>query len=146
MFVSQAPQAVRRDASPTAPAAGSTDRADLPAPPERQVEVTGGQGHYVGDHGVVINLFGGSRPEGPVVAGNVPQAPAAFQPREDLMAKLLRHQRETHEFVVFVPVADDEMFRAFRKSEHSLQLRLRPALEADTVLRSKLHDLFDRPD
>jgi tetratricopeptide (TPR) repeat protein len=52
------------------------------------VEVTGGQGHYVGDHGIVINLFGGSRPEGPVVAGNVPQAPAAFQPRADLMAQL----------------------------------------------------------
>jgi hypothetical protein len=52
------------------------------------VEVTGGQGHYVGDHGIVINLFGGSRPEGPVVAGNVPRAPAAFQPREDLMTQL----------------------------------------------------------
>jgi tetratricopeptide (TPR) repeat protein len=65
-----------------------TDRADLPAPPERRVEVTGGQGHYVGDHGILINLFGDKRPTGPVVAGNVPQAPAAFQPREDLMTQL----------------------------------------------------------
>ena len=49
-------------------------------------------GFQVGDGNVQHNtfnfLFGGRRPGGPVVAGNVPQAPQAFQPREDLMAIL----------------------------------------------------------
>jgi hypothetical protein len=49
-------------------------------------------GFQVGDGNVQHNtfnfLFGGSQPDGPVVAGNVPQAPQAFQPREDLMAIL----------------------------------------------------------
>jgi hypothetical protein len=52
------------------------------------VEITGGQGHYVGDHGIQVNLFGDRRPPGPVVAGSVPQPPPAFRPREDLMARL----------------------------------------------------------
>jgi hypothetical protein len=47
-------------------------------------------GFQVGDGNVQHNtfnfLFGGRQPVGPVVAGNVPQAPPAFQPREDLMA------------------------------------------------------------
>jgi NB-ARC domain/RIP homotypic interaction motif len=55
----------------------------------RPVQITGSQGAQVGDHNVQVNfLFGGSRPPGPVVAGSVPQAPPAFQPREDLMAEL----------------------------------------------------------
>jgi tetratricopeptide (TPR) repeat protein len=48
-------------------------------------EIKGGQW---GDHNLQINLFAGEAPRGPVVAGNVPQAPPAFQPREDLMAQL----------------------------------------------------------
>lgn len=64
------------------------DAPDQPVPPERRVEITGGHGHYVGDHGIQVNLFGDRRPSGPVVAGSVPQAPIAFQPREDLLARL----------------------------------------------------------
>jgi hypothetical protein len=52
------------------------------------VTVSGGRGVYVGDHGIQVNLFTGERPRGPVVAGNVPQAPRAFRPREALMAGL----------------------------------------------------------
>ena len=46
------------------------------------------QGSQSGDHNLQINLFAGAAPRGPVVAGNVPQAPPAFQPRDDLMAQL----------------------------------------------------------
>src|SRR5579863_10459351 len=46
------------------------------------------QGTQFGDGNVQINLFGERTPAGPVVAGNVPQVPSAFQPREDLMAQL----------------------------------------------------------
>ena len=53
-----------------------------------QTGVTGSEGVYVGDHGIQINLFSGERPSGPVVVGNIPQAPPAFQPRNDLMAQL----------------------------------------------------------
>jgi tetratricopeptide (TPR) repeat protein len=52
------------------------------------VTVSGGRGVYVGDHGIQVNLFAGEPPPGPVVAGNVPQAPPAYRPREDLMAGL----------------------------------------------------------
>lgn len=52
------------------------------------MDVTGGQGVQAGDGNVQVNLFAGEQPRGPVVAGNVPQAPPAFQPREDLMAAL----------------------------------------------------------
>jgi len=52
------------------------------------VTVSGGRGVYVGDHGIQVNLFTGEPPPGPVVAGNVPQAPSAYRPREDLMAGL----------------------------------------------------------
>ena len=51
-------------------------------------DVTGGQGVQTGAGNVQINLFTGQQPPGPVVAGNVPQAPPAFQPREDLMTAL----------------------------------------------------------
>ena len=50
--------------------------------------MAGARGVYIGDHGIQINLFTGEQPPGPVVAGNVPQAPQAFRPREDLMAGL----------------------------------------------------------
>jgi tetratricopeptide (TPR) repeat protein len=52
------------------------------------VTVSGGRGVYIGDHGIQVNLFTGEPPPGPVVAGNVPQAPRAFRPREDLMVRL----------------------------------------------------------
>ena len=52
------------------------------------VTVSGGRGVYIGDHGIQVNLFTGEPPPGPVVAGNVPQAPPAYRPREDLMAGL----------------------------------------------------------
>ena len=53
------------------------------------MRVTDSQGFQVGDNNVQVNLlFSGMRPVGPVVAGNVPQAPPAFQPREELMAQL----------------------------------------------------------
>ena len=53
------------------------------------MRITGSQGFQIGDNNVQVNLlFSGRRPAGPVVAGNVPQAPPAFQPREDLMAQL----------------------------------------------------------
>ena len=50
--------------------------------------MAGARGVYIGDHGIQINLFTGEHPPGPVVAGNVPLAPPAFRPREDLMAGL----------------------------------------------------------
>jgi hypothetical protein len=50
--------------------------------------VSGARGVYIGDHGIQVNLFTGERPPGPVVAGNVPQAPPAFRPREDLLTGL----------------------------------------------------------
>jgi tetratricopeptide (TPR) repeat protein len=52
------------------------------------VTVSGGRGVYIGDHGIQVNLFTGEPPPGPVVAGDVPQAPRAFRPREDLMVRL----------------------------------------------------------
>ena len=53
-----------------------------------QTNVTRSQGVYVGDNGIQINLFSSEQPSGPVVVGNVPHAPPAFQPRDDLMAQL----------------------------------------------------------
>jgi hypothetical protein len=52
------------------------------------VTVSGGRGVYIGDHGLQVNLFAREPPADPVVAGNVPQAPPAFRPREDLLAAL----------------------------------------------------------
>jgi hypothetical protein len=48
------------------------------------------RGGQFGDDNLQINLFSGEPPRGPVVAGNIPQAPPAFQPRDDLMAVLRR--------------------------------------------------------
>jgi tetratricopeptide (TPR) repeat protein len=65
------------------------DRPDPDIPSDRHVYITGSQGFQVGDHNVQINfLFSGKQPIGPVVAGSVPHAPPAFQPREDLMTTL----------------------------------------------------------
>ena len=52
------------------------------------IDLTGGQGIQVGDGNVQLNIIGGARSRRPVVAGNVPHAPPAFQPREDLIAAL----------------------------------------------------------
>lgn len=54
----------------------------------RGSRVQRGQGVQVGRNNVQYNLFAGPPPPGPVVAGSIPQAPPAWQPREDLMARL----------------------------------------------------------
>jgi len=46
------------------------------------------KGVQAGGGNLQINLFEGRPSPGPVVAGNIPQAPPAFQPRENLMAEL----------------------------------------------------------
>jgi hypothetical protein len=67
--------------------------------PLSRVEVPGGQGVQVGDHNSQYNQFIGKyiaqqviQPppvvSGPVVVGEVPQPPPAFQPRADLLAAL----------------------------------------------------------
>jgi tetratricopeptide (TPR) repeat protein len=63
------------------------DRSD-PDAGRYNITVSDSRGVYVGDHGIQVNLFTGEPPRGPVVAGNVPQAPSAFLPRADLMAGL----------------------------------------------------------
>ena len=54
------------------------------------VNVTGGQGNQVGDNNLQYNKFVVQPPPPPdrIVAGSIPQEPPAWQPREDLMAKL----------------------------------------------------------
>lgn len=73
---------------------------DAGIPPVRPVEVPAGQGVQAGDNNVQHNQFiekyienqNLNRPRvpaaGPVVAGQVPQLPLAFQPRTDLIAAL----------------------------------------------------------
>jgi hypothetical protein len=57
--------------------------------PSRRVEISESRGFLVGDGNVQINFMpGGNRSVGPVVVGNVPQSPLAFQPREDLLGTL----------------------------------------------------------
>jgi tetratricopeptide (TPR) repeat protein len=51
-------------------------------------QVNDSQGVQAGTGNVQINVFTGGKPRDPVVVGNVPQAPPAFQPREELMAQL----------------------------------------------------------
>jgi len=63
------------------------DRPDDASVP-RRVDITGSRGIQVGDNNAQYNLFVVPPPAGPVVAGNVPQVPPAFQPREDLMTQL----------------------------------------------------------
>ena len=66
--------------------------ADPGEPPVTRVDITGGKGVQAGDGGIQVNVFQGQPPSvlpaGQVVAGNVPQAPPAFQPREDLLEAL----------------------------------------------------------
>ncbi len=54
-------------------------------------QVNHSQGVQAGDNNVQLNLFVGQAPRGPLVAGSVPQAPPACQPRADLMARLRAH-------------------------------------------------------
>src|ERR1022692_180862 len=55
----------------------------------RHAEIAGSQGFQVGDRNVQVNfLFSGRKPAGPVVAGEIPQSPQAFQPRAGLLAAL----------------------------------------------------------
>jgi tetratricopeptide (TPR) repeat protein len=54
----------------------------------RMAEVQGSEGVQAGENNVQVNFFSNEESNGPVVAGNVPQAPPAFQPREILMAQL----------------------------------------------------------
>ena len=66
-----------------------------------------------------------------------------LQHDEDAMAKLLADERQTHELVVLVPVADNQMIRLVRQRDHGLQLRFRAALETDAVRLTELVDLLD---
>jgi tetratricopeptide (TPR) repeat protein len=67
---------------------------------ERQggVDALAGQGVQIGDHNAQFNFFAdanrrGATGAGPVVVGDVPQEPASFQPRADLMAALEQKTR-----------------------------------------------------
>lgn len=60
---------------------------------EVRAEVHGAQGPQIGHGNVQNNTWNmttppDSRPPGPVVAGEIPQEPPAFQPREDVLAVL----------------------------------------------------------
>src|ERR1700733_2389866 len=72
---------------------GTQDGAAGTGPPagKYHAPVTESAGTQIGDGNVQINLFGDRTPTGPVVAGNVPRQPPAFQPRADLMAQLRAH-------------------------------------------------------
>jgi tetratricopeptide (TPR) repeat protein len=61
------------------------------APGEYRAVVRDSAGTQFGDGNVQINLFGDRTPSDPVVAGNVPREPPAFQPRAELMAQLCAH-------------------------------------------------------
>lgn len=66
------------------------DAADA-IPRETRVDVHDGQGVMAGEHNTQYNTFiqsASPAAPGPVVVGKVPQAPPAFQPREDLLAAL----------------------------------------------------------
>ena len=62
---------------------------------------------------------------------------------EHLVAEALAHEREAHELLVLVSVADDQVVGALAQREHGLQLRLGPALEADARRLAELDDLLD---
>src|SRR4051812_21905061 len=61
---------------------------------------------------------------------------------ENLVPKLLAHERQTHELFVLVTIADDHMIGVLRETEHCLQLRLAAALEAYSRDFSEFDDLF----
>lgn len=59
------------------------------------------------------------------------------------MPELLAHERQPHELVVLVAVADDQVLGAFGKAKHRLQFGLRTAFEAHTVRLAELHDFLN---
>jgi len=67
-----------------------TDERGVPGPGSAdRVRIAESQGVQVGDHNVQVSfLLGNGQPAGPVVAGEIPQEPLAFQPREDVLAVL----------------------------------------------------------
>src|SRR5712691_6936681 len=65
------------------------ERAAPDPAPARRAEIADSQGFQAGDRNMQVNfLFGGSKPAGPVVAGEVPQEAVAFQPRAGLLGVL----------------------------------------------------------
>ena len=62
------------------------------------------------------------------------------------VAELLAHQRQPHELLVLVAVADDEVVGALVEAENGLELRLAAAFETHAVGRAEFHDfLHDVP-
>src|SRR5689334_17430529 len=59
------------------------------------------------------------------------------------MAQLLSHQRETHELLVLVSVAADEMIGVLGKAQHCLELGLAAALEPDARRFPELDNFLD---
>ena len=57
--------------------------------------------------------------------------------------ELLPHEREPHELLVLVAVADDEVVGALVEAQDGLELGLAAALEPHAVRRPELHDLLD---
>jgi hypothetical protein len=59
------------------------------------------------------------------------------------VSELLAHQGETHELLVLVAVADDQVLARFAKTQHHLQFGFRSALEPHAVRAAELDDLLD---
>lgn len=68
----------------------SADTCNEQTPRALAVEVREGQGLQVGDHNKIVYNCPASAAAGPMVAGKVPQAPPAFQPREDMLSVLAK--------------------------------------------------------
>ena len=66
-----------------------------------------------------------------------------FDDDEYFMPKLLPHEGETHELLILVSVAHNEMIGVLCKSKNRLQLGLAAALETNAGIFSKLDDLFN---
>ena len=55
---------------------------------EPRIDITGARGVQVGDHQIQVNTFYRPTTSGPLVVGDIPARPVAFQPREDQLAAL----------------------------------------------------------